>query len=303
MTSSQAPDPTTWRGDSYSRIGARQFAAIAERTVARIEAELEVKVKPGSRLLRARDRVIELAESGGKQQLLGVLEREALRTVWDFAVIANAARKAARVQNDLKIALGGRLLQGDRQNDTPRDLQFQLYVGAVFAMGGVPTVYEEPDLRFLLNGVEHGIAVKRIRSSEKVEARLTDGAKQLAKAGLRGLVVANIDAFLKGRTFAGLSDPVEAGKQFNSAVTPLHHRLPKIAGRPAVLGLLGVGTAFEWVTVGEKTHLDQRWFYQFRWFTSDPEEAKAYEDFVHAFMAKIDERMRMIFGTGLPGAV
>lgn len=294
MTSPYAPDPSTWRGNRYSRIGARQFADIAARTVAKLEKELGVRVPDQSRLRLAAARVAELATP--EQQTLGPLEREALRTIWDFAVIANAAPKDhPRVQQDLGIALKGPLLQGEQPNDTPRDLQFQLYVGAVFAMANVPIIYEEPDFRFLLNGVERGMAVKRIRSTEKVEARLTDGAKQLATAGVRGLVVANIDAFLKGRTFAGIADPKEAGRQFNLAVEPLHRRLPKLLGRPAALGVLGMGTAFEWVTEEGKTRLDQRWFYQFRWFTDDPLEAKVYEDFVHAFMAKIDERMIGIF--------
>jgi len=281
------------------KVSSAWWVAAANRTIERIENDMGVVVPGGSRLRLARDRAEELAtnrlritsaDTGAAR-----MARESLRTVWDFAVIADTAPSAPRFREELRIALTGPLLNKDGPNDGARDLQFQLYVGAVFAMGGVQVWGQEPDLRFLLNGVERGLAVKRVRSARKLGNRVANAAQQLLTQGLRGLVVVNLDAFLKDVSFADAHhEAAVAGGRFNRAVAPLYRILPRLSGQLSVLGLLAVGTTFEWAVYDDRPRFDLNWFFQFRWFEDSFESADDGEQFVGAFRTRVIERFAAI---------
>lgn len=76
--------------------------------------------------------------------------------------------------------------------DPDRDKQFELFVGAKLALGGLAVRLEEPDLAVYVAGARIPVAAKRPRSSRGIKSALRGGCHQVGKAGARGLVA--IDA-------------------------------------------------------------------------------------------------------------
>jgi hypothetical protein len=288
-----------WTSKSFSGLGLRAFVRIADGTIARLK-DLGVQVPPGSRLLKARAIAEDLG--AGRMRLDArnpqevAVAAEAVRTIWDFSLIAERvpAGHLPTLAN-VRRMLSGVILPAPGQDDSARNYQFQLYVGAVFAMGDVPVRGEEPDLRFLLDDREYGLAVKRVRRVRKLRARVSDGVKQLTAAGVPGLVVVNVEAFLEGLALVRTTAE-EAGRQFDARVGPLHAQLPKLANKRHALGLLGMGTVVTW-ELEEKAKLHMTWFLQFRWLTGSATIEPARTDaFVKRFGARVNQRLEGIFG-------
>ncbi|MGH7548318.1 MAG: hypothetical protein ACREMM_09090 [Gemmatimonadales bacterium] len=287
-----------WFHSGFGSIGSSGFAKLADLTADRFH-ELGVALKPGNRLERAREVAVDLHERrlvvAPDDASAVVRASEAVRTIWDFSLVARTAPRAhpptvEKIQDMLK----GALLPADDRNAKGRDTQFELYVAALFAMGRVPIRGEEPDLRFVLDGQECGLAVKRLRSPKKLAARVSDGAAQLQKNGIDGLVVVNVEPFLEGLPSEGTA--AELGRRFDERVAPLHGLLPKLAGKERVIGVLGVGTVLEWLFNGPRPRLNLGWFIQFRWFFDIPTEQARIEAFVEGFQARVEGRLAAVFG-------
>lgn len=289
-----------WSQSTFGAVGSSGFVRLGELTAERF-AELGVTLKPGNRLDCARHVAGELQERRlavtPDDPATAVLTSEAIRTVWEFSLVARAA-PAHHPPTVVKLEemVTGALLPGDDKNQHGRDTQFELYVASLFAMGGVPIRGEEPDLRFLLDGAERGLAVKRLKSARKLAARVSDGAKQLQTNGVDGLVVVNVEPLLKGLPPEGAAD--DLGKRFDERVAPLHKLLPKLAGKARVIGVLGAGTVVDWVFGGPRPRLSFGWFLQFRWFFDEPGEQARIEAFAMGMQERLDERLKASFGPG-----
>jgi hypothetical protein len=82
------------------------------------------------------------------------------------------------------------LPQNDTLNSPGRDAQVELYVGAVCRKAGLPGVnHEEPDIVCSFRGKPFGVAIKRIKSQQQFVNRVREGAIQIQKAKLDGVVV------------------------------------------------------------------------------------------------------------------
>ncbi|RJP40638.1 MAG: hypothetical protein C4547_02185 [Phycisphaerales bacterium] len=79
--------------------------------------------------------------------------------------------------------------ESDRKNSKGRDVQFELYVAAVcYASDLTPVDFEEPDVTCRVNGMKFGIAAKRVKNAEKLEDRVADGANQIQRSRLPGVI-------------------------------------------------------------------------------------------------------------------
>ena len=73
-----------------------------------------------------------------------------------------------------------------------RDIQCELYVASVCAKADMRPRLIEPDIVCDVNDKTFCIAVKRIKSESKFEARFRDGARQIAEAGVPGFIAIDV---------------------------------------------------------------------------------------------------------------
>ena len=70
-----------------------------------------------------------------------------------------------------------------------RDAQFELFIAAVCNNAGLTDILcEEPDVTCTLGGTKYGIAAKRIKSLTTIEKRVKEGANQIERARLPGVI-------------------------------------------------------------------------------------------------------------------
>ncbi len=288
-----------WVETSYGAVKPSVAAALGDDTVERLRA-LGVTLKPGNRLDRSRQVASDLAS--GRLALTGQntagreLAAEALRTIWEFALIVRVIPRddPPTLQKVQDMVTGAFLTRGDL-NTIGRNTQFELFVATQFAIGGVKIFGEEPDLRFMMFEQERGLAVKRVRSMKKLRANVSDGARQLAKNGVDGLIAVNVEPFLDGVTTEGGGEA--AGRRFNERVATLHSLYARYQHRPRVLGIIGAGTVPEWEKLDDgRYRFGIAWFMQFRWFTGDPIEQEGTEVFVNAMRTRVEQQLTEFFG-------
>jgi hypothetical protein len=88
-----------------------------------------------------------------------------------------------------KVIKDSALPQRDRQQSMGRDAQFELFIAAVCNSAGLTDVLcEEPDVTCTLGGTKYGIAAKRIKSLKTISQRIREGANQIERARLPGVI-------------------------------------------------------------------------------------------------------------------
>jgi hypothetical protein len=95
----------------------------------------------------------------------------------------------------LPTLLSGAWTPDDDASSAARNLQFETMLAAQFIAGGLTVAFAEPDFVFGLDGERYGVAAKRISSAKQIAKNVTDGTRQLRRAGLRGFVAVNLDGF------------------------------------------------------------------------------------------------------------
>src|SRR5258708_506831 len=86
-------------------------------------------------------------------------------------------------------------LPQDDEDFPGRDYQFQLYLAAICHKAGlVPIRYDEPDIVCTLEGMEFGIATKRVKSQSMlaIGKHLKKAVKQLADQSLPGIIAVDL---------------------------------------------------------------------------------------------------------------
>jgi hypothetical protein len=134
---------------------------------------------------------------------------------------------------------GAETPEGDR-NPRARSTQFELYMTALFKMGGVRAAIAEPDIVIDYCGTPTGVAAKRVNSPRQAVRRAKEAADQLLANGRPGFVAVNVDSLLKLRPDlpgpeATLADRLREVDQIESAMWDRDHVLGTITlGREAV---------------------------------------------------------------------
>ena len=84
----------------------------------------------------------------------------------------------------------------DQTSERARDAQFELWLGAWFAMGNRPVRAVEPDLRVTLWFDWYAVAAKRVRSASQLLKRVQKAADQiLSCATKRGFIAISLDNY------------------------------------------------------------------------------------------------------------
>lgn len=173
--------------------------AAADATVTRLR-ELGVSVKPGNRLVAARD-LISQADRFAVQYGHGSMETElavaeANRTVFEQSLIVKRVQvhdEATRKRLEEMIA--GPLVPTGRW-DRPRDTQLELFAAVIFWGAGFRVDWGEPDLIASRPGFAYGIAVKRVSSDRQFRKRVREAQKQLIQHGRSGFIVVGAEPYL-----------------------------------------------------------------------------------------------------------
>lgn len=288
--SGPGPGEPTWQFRDHGRVGSTGLVRLADATLRAFQAR-GVPLPPGNRVQGAADLIRDSHEQRRPvtrdDPKTAALVAEAIRDMWDFYLIARTLprERDADLDGKLKVMLrAASATPGDGSN-TPRDLQFESLAAAVFAMADLPTRPAEPDLRFMLEGREWGVAVKRVRSANQLAKRTTHARKQIEAQGLQGLVVVNVDAFLGDVPVSGAA--AEIGRKFDADVARLHRLLPDLASQRSLLGIVAMGRVVGWEFEEPKPRLFHPWILQTRAFG---EEGDTEADVVEALFRRLQHR-------------
>jgi hypothetical protein len=97
------------------------------------------------------------------------------------------------VANVRKMLLDAATPQDVNSNTPGRDTQFELYLAAIALRAGMsPVEYEEPDVTCNVEGIKFGIAAKRLKSLDRFEERVKQGAKQIRRANFPGIIACDL---------------------------------------------------------------------------------------------------------------
>ena len=136
------------------------------------------------------------------------------------------------------------LPEAGKADSSGRDAQVELFVAAVCRGAGLLYVmHAEPDVRCSFHGKPFGIAVKRIKTHKRFVDRVHEGAKQVMKAGLAGIVAVDTSLALnpnneRVRTKLPDDEFVRLWRQALTSFTATHHA--KLLEAARVQGMLGV---------------------------------------------------------------
>jgi len=205
---------------------------------------LEVRLPPDNRLTRA-GKSLKIAAGVPWDELSEPMQAtvfEATRTVLEQHLIVRAMLASGHdVRERLRWLLKGADLPGQTEETTPRDVQFELVVGALLIMGGIQGVRpSEPDWRIRAGEREVGVAAKRISSRKNMTKTFRDAIGQLRRQDLSGLVIVNLDQIARSPT------PEEEQAKVTELVNGLRDLARTLGAEGDVIGVMGFVTGFDW---------------------------------------------------------
>lgn len=155
-----------------------------------------VQVPPGSRLCQ-HIRVIQQAVTGFSDPKVHQLKHlgEALREIRELFVILSHDDFVRKIsKKKLKDLVGGREVSTHDSNLLPRNTQYELFIASLFYNAKLHVELDEPDIRCSLNDIKFSIAVKRLKSLNKMEARIREAYNQIEKGTIPGIIALSVEA-------------------------------------------------------------------------------------------------------------
>lgn len=264
--------------------------------------ELGIEVPPENRL-RSAIRLLERTNIPGTVILpedddLLVRLADAQRTILEQVTIVRATPGPERLSPThrfkLTEMLGGADIEDEERNPLARNTQFELYVGATFAMGDAWIMLEEPDLRLQYAGRDVGIAAKRIRSPAQLRRRTLEAAEQIDRAGGGGFVALNLDILVKGMSLEAVAESER--NAFNSYMEPLHKVEKELAERHHVLGTLVFANTAQWSFEGGRPRFHIATYRRFWPLPQSEEDLATFQQFTEALLPNLSVRSASIYG-------
>jgi hypothetical protein len=120
---------------------------------------------------------------------------EGIRDFFELWAIVSSKTIMRDNLNELKQIFGGNvdLFQDKAANTKARDLQYQLYLTALFELSGIDVENSEPDFKFNYLNEIFSVACKRISSQNKIYKRIKQAEKQILQNGERGFIAISLD--------------------------------------------------------------------------------------------------------------
>jgi len=133
----------------------------------------------------------------------------------------------------------------DQTQSRGRDAQSELLLAANCAAAGfLPIGLEEPDVTCVLNGVKHGIAVKRLKTRKTIRDRISRAANQIERARLPGIIALDCTQALNPRNSRVILESPERSfalswfERLQNFVATFHNDAQKWVRGNGVLGMV-----------------------------------------------------------------
>jgi hypothetical protein len=238
-----------WIGHSEPRVTTNHLARRGEELLVRIKRR-GVNIPPDNRLSRA----IRFIDKWNEDYRAGNDVRpddfqtqrlflESHKVLMDalFVVFARDERvagEAAIRDEHLRSFLEGSDSPVTGKADSPRDFQFEGYVGASLVMSGLKVTRSEPDFTVQFDGDTIGVAAKRLTSTKpkKLFDRLRDAHTQIRQSAGSGFVAVNLDSW--GDSQLSGDSPAQFGLRFAQDLQEAYKQLGRLSERPALLGAI-----------------------------------------------------------------
>lgn len=245
-----------------------------------------------------------LAQFSGTKAPLDLMDEELLQricestqTCFEHYLIARSTHtRSGKLQPELvrklKESLTGVEVADEEVNSPGRDTQFELFVRAILVMGDVPVWIAEPDLRFLYDGREVGLAAKRVKRPRKLRRRFNDAVDQIERTGHSGFVAVNADLLV--RDLGSEGNATEVGARFQERLDTLRRIGEEFVSHPRVMGCFVFGTDAIWHLEKERPMVEFRSFRQYHVYAKNNEEAEVADRFFGPLRARIDQRMQQL---------
>lgn len=187
---------------------------------------------------------------------------EAERIVGEFYFIGRTLLAHSNVQGHIINAkldgmMAGTFSRIGLMPDQPRDTQFELLLYCVCLQGSLPIAWGEPDFITWFGDEKIGLAAKRVGSTDgrRVRARLNGAIDQIARSGLRGLVVMNMDSATSSMGPPDASGPLPSrGDEFDRHIATLRRAYENRKMCPELLGVIVFGLARHVQNSGNVSH-------------------------------------------------
>lgn len=234
---------------------------------------------------------------------------EVQRIAWEFMLILVAAMNlrgepSPFTPGKLGEMLLGSLLPTDGAEDPARDIQFELYVPALLALGGFAVHPGPPDSKVTLFGEQVGVEAKRIRtlnsgtlhSHLRRASRQAVGSRMVGKFEViehRGIIAVNLDSYFGHLSPAANS--VDLIAEFEKCLQTLDRETRVLRDKTGILGLLACGYVAGWTSTSVgNARFDV--LYPTRWMSlhgDDPIDRRLAEHLANA-LERMENRCREI---------
>ena len=297
MTSEQEDIRVPWRGGSPIPFNPSDAIDGADWAIDRYR-QIGVRQPPGNRLEESRRF---LAQFAGRQAPFDAADEEFLhrieectQTCFEHCLIARSTGTSSgnlppEMVRKLEESLTGAEV-ADEEIDSPgRDTQFELFMNALLVMGDVPVRIAEPDLKFLYNGQEVGLAAKRVKRLQRLRQRFTEAAKQIVRSGVRGFVAVNADLLI--RDLGSKGSAADRGARFEERLEALIRIDEDFVSHPLVMGRLVFGTTSIWHLGKDRPTLEGSRFHVYKVYAKTAEEERAGHQFFLPMLDRISQRL------------
>ena len=129
----------------------------------------------------------------GDQSFDLALLAEGVRDFLEIRAITKSHKVRTDNRKEIQTLLGGASIPSSDQITHSRDLQYQLFLAAIFDLSGFFVEICEPDFIFKYETATYAVAAKRINSEQKLHARFSSAKKQLKKGSINGFIAFSLD--------------------------------------------------------------------------------------------------------------
>ena len=166
----------------------------AAHVIKRVES-LGITINQASRLMQ----MLRILESGYIEysDIRFPVALESIRDMYQLRLIVDEmdvhSKNLKFVANVEKMLQDAAAPQDSGPNTLGRNTQFELYIAAIALRGGMsPVEYDEPDVTCNVEGIKFGIAAKRLKSLDRFKQRVKEGAKQIRRAKIPGIIACDL---------------------------------------------------------------------------------------------------------------
>jgi hypothetical protein len=262
-----------------------------------------VTVPPANRLARAVERIARVNADPPSLHSMPDAEADLLldasRDVFEAFLVTWTAVERPQYRALFPVDKMGAFFEGadsPEHDTTPsaRNAQFELLVGAHFALGGAAIERGEPDYVVHYGDRPLGIAVKRLSSTSPraLESRLREGSNQIARHQAAGLVAVNLDGWV--RDLSG-DDSDTVGTRFEAQLRDAYRKIGQTAqAKLRLAGVLIFGTWLQWNRVDGRRALTWRSPFQFIGFADTDDDQTRFTAYFADLRRQWEESMRLM---------